>query len=84
MICAPAAERPASVGDEGRKAASDVRTAQMITRSVTANSESVLGEFTAESTVSTRRSRIRRVVGNLGYQMMKSRRNSERAAVIAR
>ncbi len=31
MICAPATERPASAGDEGRKAASDVRTAQMIT-----------------------------------------------------
>ena len=31
MICAPAAERPASAGDQGRKAASDVRTAQMIT-----------------------------------------------------
>ncbi len=33
MICAPATPRPASAGDQGRKAASDVRTAQMITTS---------------------------------------------------
>ncbi len=32
MICAPAAARPASVGDQGRKAASGARTAQMITQ----------------------------------------------------
>jgi hypothetical protein len=31
MICAPAAERQASMWGEGRKAESDVRTAQMIT-----------------------------------------------------
>ncbi len=42
MICAPATERRASPGDQGRKAASDVRTAQMITiKKISANSESV-------------------------------------------
>ena len=45
MICAPAAERPASVGDQGRRAESAARTAQMITLYEQANSESVLGEF---------------------------------------
>lgn len=40
MICAPAAERPTSVGDEGRKAVSDGRTAQVITTTPNANSES--------------------------------------------
>ncbi len=40
MICAPAAERPASVGEHGRKAESVARTAQMITPR-RPNSESV-------------------------------------------
>ncbi len=49
MICAPAAERPASVGDQGRIAASDVRTAQMITTTTIANSESVRDSGQAQS-----------------------------------
>ncbi len=67
MICAPAAERPASVGDQGRKAASDVRTAQMITQLQQANSESVSFGF-AKSAQSPRRSRVRRVCGNPSYR----------------
>ncbi len=42
MIGAPAAARPASVGDQGRRAASAVRTAQMITRQP-------VGQLTRES-----------------------------------
>lgn len=75
MICAPATERPASVGDQGRKAASDVRTAQMITPPT--GKLGVCASWLAKSAQSPRRSRVRRVCGNLGYRKDGIAKNSE-------
>ncbi len=67
MICAPAAARPASVGDEGRKAASDARTAQMITRSKPQTRSLCWGSVRRKHSL-PRRNRIRRDYGNLGFR----------------